>query len=155
MKARKLSCARGQSLVEGALVLLVFFSLLFSVVDCGQVLLTHQSLVERVRSAARWGSLHTWDGTGEQIANMILYEQPNEPLQASEGYLGLSRANVKVAYRPPVPERPDDEMISVSVVNYSYHFIAPWFGRTLLNPRPVRISVPMSPAAAPRDVAAR
>ena len=40
---------RGQTLIEGALALTVFFSLLFGVIDCGLVLVRHQSLVERVR----------------------------------------------------------------------------------------------------------
>ena len=66
---------RGQSLIEGTFVLLVFFSLLIGVVDCGQVLFAHQSLVERVRSAVRWGSLHPYDGSGDQVANMILYNR--------------------------------------------------------------------------------
>lgn len=140
----KSRATRGQSLVEGALVMLVFFALLFGVIDCGQLVVTHQTLVERVRAAVRWGSLRPWDGTGDQIANMILYDRPDEPRQAREGYLGLTRANVKVTYRPPVPERPDDEMISVSVVDFSYHFIAPLFIQTIVSPRPVVMSVPMS-----------
>ena len=74
---------RGQSLIEGTLVLLVFFALLFGVVDCGQVLVAHQALVERVRAAVRWGVVRPWDGTGEQIANLILYDQPEEPRTAT------------------------------------------------------------------------
>ena len=79
---------RGQTLIEGALALLVFFSLLLAVIDCGMVLVRHQSLVERVRSAVRWGVVRPWDGNGEQIANLILYDQPDEPRSASAGYLG-------------------------------------------------------------------
>src|SRR5258706_9987443 len=101
---------RGQTLIEGALALMVFFSLLFGVIDCGQVLIAHQSLVERVRSAVRWGVVRPWDGTGEQIANLILYNQPDEPRSsATDGFLGLSRENVQVRYQPAAPARPDDE----------------------------------------------
>ena len=57
----------------------MFFALLFGVIDCGLVLVRHQTLVERVRSAVRWGVVRPWDGTGEQIANLILYDQPEEP----------------------------------------------------------------------------
>ena len=76
---------RGQGLVEAAMVLLVFFALLFGVVDCGQVLYAHQALVERVRSAVRWGTLHPYDGTGEQVANLILYDQLDEPRMSRDG----------------------------------------------------------------------
>ena len=134
---------RGQSLVESTLVLLIFFAFLFAVVDCGQILVTHQALVERVRFAVRWGSVHGWDGTGQQIADLILYDQTQDPLQAREGYLGLTRENVQVTYRPPVPQRPDDEMISVTIVDYRYRFLSPWFTSVLVNPRPVAFSAPV------------
>lgn len=135
---------KGQSLVEGTLVLLVFFIFLFAVIDCGQVLLAHQSLVERARNALRWASVHPWDGTGEQTANMILYNQPDEPRTSHDGYLGLTRANVQVRYEPAMPDHPDDEILSVAVVNYQYRFLSPWFTRVLINPKPVAMSAPMA-----------
>jgi hypothetical protein len=143
---------RGQSLVESSLVLLVFFAMLFGVIDCGQVLVAHQSLVERVRSAVRWGVVRPWDGTGEQIANLILYNQPDEPRSTTDGYLGLSRENVQVRYQPALPARPDDEGLSVAIVNYHYHFLSPWLTQTFVNPRPVLISAPMAyrPASSSR-----
>ena len=135
---------QGQSLVEATLVLLVFFALLFAVVDVGQSLVAHQSLVERVRSSVRWGVVRPWDGTGEQIANLILYDQAEEPRSAREGYLGLTRANVQVRYQPGLPARPDDEMLSVAIVNFHYRFLSPWLPQGFLNPRPVMISAPMA-----------
>lgn len=141
---------RGQSLVEGTLVMLAFFAMMFGVIDCGQVLVSHQALVERVRSAARWGVVHPWDGTGEQIANLILYNQPDEPRTTTDGYLSLTRANVQVRYQPPVPSRPDDEILSVAIVNYQYHFMSPWITGTFVNPRTVLISAPMAYRAATR-----
>ncbi len=134
----------GQTLIEGALALLVFFSLLFGVIDCGLVLVRHQTLVERVRSAVRWGVVRPWDGTGEQIANLILYDQPTEPAGATGGYLGLTRENVQVRYQPPSAARPDDEMLSVAIVNFRYQFLSPWITEVFVNPRPVLISAPMA-----------
>ena len=133
---------RGQSLIEGTFVLLVFFSLLLGVVDCGQVLVAHQSLVERVRSAVRWGSLHPYDGSGDQVANMILYNRPDEPKTSTTSFLGLTRANVQVELRAATPQQPDDEMLSVAIVNYEYHFFSPWLTKSLVSPRPVAISAP-------------
>ena len=135
---------RGQNLVEAALVLLVFFALLFAVIDCGQVLVVHQALVERVRETVRWGVVRPWDGTGEQVANLILYSQAEEPRAARDGYLGLTRENVKVLYSPPLPERPDDERLTVAIVNYHYRFMSPVVTWDFINPRPVMISAPMA-----------
>ena len=131
-------------MIESTLVMLAFFALLFGVVDCGQVLVAHQALVERVRAAVRWGVVRQWDGTGDQIANLVLYNQPDEPRSATDGYLGLTRANLQVRYQPATPARPDDEMLTVAIVNYRYHFMSPWIGEVLVNPRPVLISAPMA-----------
>jgi len=132
---------RGQSMVEATLVLLVFFALLLGVIDCGQVLFAHQALVERVRGAVRWGSLHPADAG--QIANLILYNQTDEPRAAAAGYLGLTRANVQVQYRPATADRPDDAMLSVAIVNYESHFFSPWIAKTVVSPRPVFVSAPV------------
>jgi Flp pilus assembly protein TadG len=139
---------RGQSLIEATLVLLAFFALLFAVIDCGQVLVAHQSLVERVRSAVRWGVVRPWDGTGEQIANLILYNQAAEPRIAAEGFLGLTRDNVQVRYQPALAARPDDEILSVTIVNYRYRFMSPWLTQAFVNPRSVAITAPMAYQAA-------
>lgn len=145
---------RGQSLVEGTLVLMVFFAFLFTVVDCGQVLVAHQALVERVRSSVRWGAVRPWDGTGDQIASLVLYDTPEEPRSATEGYLGLTRENVRVTYQPASPQRPDDETLSVAILNYKYHFVTPFLtqgiGETFVNPRPVMITAPMAYRTAAR-----
>jgi len=135
---------RGQSMVENTFVLIVFFMLLFAVIDCGQVLVAHQALVERVRSSVRWGVVRPWDGTGDQVANLILYSQPGEPNTTTAGYLGLTRGNVQVTYRPAAPERPDDESITVAIVDYHYYFLSPWVTSALVNPRPVLESAPMA-----------
>ena len=135
---------RGQSLVEATLVLIVFFAMLLGVIDCGQILYAHQALVERVRSAVRWGAMHPFDGTGDQVANLILYDQPQEPNAAHAGFLGLTRANVQVRYRPATTDRPDDETLSVAVVNYESHFFSPWIAKTVISPRPVFVSAPVA-----------
>ena len=133
---------RGQSLVEGALVMLVFFALLLGVLDCGQVLFAHQSLVERVRSAVRWGTVHEWAGP-EPIVNLVLYGAPAAPSMSAPGFLGLREENVVVRYRTPTPERPDDETLTVEIVNFETQLFAPWMARVLVSPRPVAMTAPM------------
>src|SRR5215470_8498679 len=124
-KAMRRSKRRGQGLVEGTLVLLVFFALLLCVVDCGQVLFAHQALVERVRGAARWGSLHAWEGP-DPIVNLVPYDQTEEPRRTGPGYLGMTPANVRVTFHPATAEHPDDETLTVAIVNFESHFFSPW-----------------------------
>jgi len=137
---------RGQSLVEATLVLFVFFGLLLGVVDCGQVLFAQQSLVERVRGAVRWGVLHPYQGP-DQVTNLVLYGQIDEPRQSTPGYLGMTPANVQVSYRAPTAEQPDDDILTVAIVNFESHFYSPWVGRALVSPRAVTVSAPMAVAA--------
>ncbi len=135
---------RGQSLIEATLVMLVFLSLLVGVVDCGQILYSHQALEERVRSAVRWGSLHAYDGSGDQVANLVLYNSLRAPSPDAPGFLGMTRGNVEVRFEPATAARPDDETLSVAIVNYQSHFFTPWIARTIVSPRPVLISAPMA-----------
>jgi hypothetical protein len=133
----------GQSMVEATLVLLVFFSLLLAVIDCGAVLFAHEALVERARSAVRWGALHAWQGP-DPIVNLVLYGSAEAPRRTTAGYLGLTPSNVQVRYQPSTAEHPDDEMLTVSIVNFESHFISPWATKVLVSPRPVMIAAPMT-----------
>ena len=135
--------SRGQSLIEASLVLMVFLALLLGVVDCGQVLIAHQSLVERVRGAVRWGAVHSWEGP-DPIVNLVLYNQTSEPREPTAAFLGLKPANVAVTHQAATVEHPDDETLSVSIVNFESHFFSPWLARTLISPRPVLMSAPMA-----------
>ena len=101
-----------------------------------------------MRSAVRWGVVRPWDGTGEQVANLILYDQPRNPPALTGSYLGLTRENVQVRYQPASPARPDDEVLSVAIVNYHYQFLSPWITQIFVNPRPVLITAPMAYKAA-------
>jgi hypothetical protein len=140
---------RGQSLIEATLVLLAFFALLLAVADCGQVLFAHQSLVERASGAVRWGSLHPDEGP-EPIVNLVLYGQTQEPRTRTPGYLGMTPANVKVLHQPATPDRPDDETVSITIVNFESHLFSPWLSRILVSARPVLVTAPVAARAALR-----
>jgi Flp pilus assembly protein TadG len=75
---------KGQVLVESALVLLVFLALIIGTLDFGQYLYFHQTLTERARAAARYGSVNWTDRTG--IQNVAVY---NDPSGTSNGAAAL------------------------------------------------------------------
>jgi hypothetical protein len=141
------SCRRGQSLVESTVVMLVFFALLLGVLDCGQILFAHQSLVERVRAAVRWGTLHPEDGP-DRVVNYVLYGRPDAPPMTTLGFLGLTEENVRAEYRTPTALRPDDDLLHVEIVNFESHLFAPWFAKALISPRPVSVTAPVMNRAA-------
>jgi hypothetical protein len=55
---------------------------------------------------------------------------------------------VQVHYQPASPTHPDDEVLSVAIVNFHYQFLSPWITQIFVNPRPVLISAPMAYKAA-------
>jgi len=134
---------RGQSMVEATLVLIVFFTLLLGVIDCGQVLFAHQSLVERVRAAVRWGVVHPWNGE-DAVVNLVLYNQPEAPRGNPQAFLGLRPENVVVRHQVATPDRPDDESLSVTIVNFRSQFFSPWIAKAVVSPRAVSITSPMA-----------
>ena len=139
---------RGQSMVEATLVLLIFFALLLGVIDCGQVLFAHQSLVERVRTAVRWGVVHPWSGP-EPVVNLVLYNQTEPPRGNAPAFLGLRPENIVVRHQAP-PDRPDDETLSVTIVNFRPQFFSPWLAGAIVSPRAVSIAAPMAARTASR-----
>src|SRR4051812_25956579 len=142
MRTTLTSRNRGQSLIEGTFVMLVFFALLLGVADVGQTVVAHQCLVERVRSAARWGSIHTWEGP-DPVMNVILYGQPEAPNPAKDAFLGLKPENVQIRYRNASPDRPDDETLTVEVTHFETTLYSPWLVGSLISARPVSITTPM------------
>ena len=138
--------SRGQTLLESTLALLVFLAMLLGVMDCAQLLFAHQSLVERVNRAVRWGVTHPWQGS-DPVLNLVLHNQTEEPREARPGYLGLRAENVVVRHRPATADRPDDEILSVEIVNFEARLFSPWVGQALVSRRPVLVSAPMSSSA--------
>ena len=59
-------------------------------------------------------------------------------------FLGLQPENVVVRHQAPTAERPDDETLSVTIVNFQSQFFSPWMARTrACSPRAVSITAPM------------
>jgi hypothetical protein len=126
---------RGQTLVEAALVMLIFCALVLGVVDFGQAMFSHQALTERARAALRWGSLHPEAGP-DAVRNMVLFGVPEG--SAAPGYLGLTADNVHVEFRAG-----DVETLHVEVVRFHLPLFAPWWPANVTNARPVSMTAPV------------
>jgi hypothetical protein len=130
-------------MLEAALCLTVLLALLIGALDFGQLLFFHQALVERVRGAVRWGSLNAYDGTGDQITNMVLYDRSDDPGAGTPAFLGLTRANVEVDYLAGSTANPNDERITVTLRDYQYRFFSPWIATSFADSTPITVSSPM------------
>jgi len=117
---RKNSARRGQALVESALVTGVFLTLLIGVLDVGQVLFVHQTLVERTRNALRYGAVRPFDA--DAIRNMFLYNQPTAPEGSEEGLFGLLPSMVQVSREDAGTSA---DRIVIRVTKYPFRFYTP------------------------------
>ena len=113
---------RGSAMVESTLVILVFLTVLIGIGDIGQVLFNHQSMVERVRAALRYGVV-TYDVTS--IRNMVLYgtttpaEGQSPSFQLTANMVQVSRYDASTA----------EDRVMITVSNYPVEFFSPFIAR--------------------------
>ena len=122
---------KGQTIVEAALVTLVFLATLIGIFDLAQVLFIHQTFVARARSAARYGVLNPDNTDG--IQNMVLYGQTTVPSGQTSGIFGLTSAMVTASR---IDTGTNEERIVVTIANYPYRLFSPWIGQVFTG-RPV------------------
>lgn len=135
--SRRRKTGRGSVLVELSLVGVMFFVLIIGIVDFGQFLFIQQAMVERVRSAARWGA--TTDPTNSvAIQNMVLYLQPTVPPSETASF-GLTSAMVSVSTADPGT---DNYRLVVRISGYSYSSLSFYLARTYQGPA-INVSVPL------------
>ena len=118
---RRLRRQRGQALVESVLTLTAFLAIFMGMIEVGEILYVHQTLVERTRSAVRWGAVNAWDATNSptEITNMVLYGTAT-PADNSTGIFGLTAGNVNVSR--PEPDYSAGDRIVVTVSGYTLTF---------------------------------
>lgn len=114
---------RGQALVESALTLVAFIAIFLGVIEIGQILFIHQTLVERTRNAVRWAVVNPWDDTNSPtyITNMVLYNTTT-PDPSAQPIFGLTAQNVTVSR--PQPDYSAADRILIQVSGYALTFMS-------------------------------
>lgn len=136
---RRQERSKGAVFIETGLVFVVFAFMLIGAFDFAQFLFIHQALVDRARSAARWGALSDPTNTSA-IQNMVLYNQPTAPVGATSGIFGLTSDMVQVATQDTPSS--DNYRLIVLITNYPYQMISPIIGGTHNGPN-ITISFPL------------
>jgi Flp pilus assembly protein TadG len=112
--------------------------MLIGAFDFGQFLFMHQALVERTRSAARWGSVN--DPTNAtSIKNMVMYNQSTTPGLGTSSYFNLTTSNVDVSTSG---YGTDNYTLNVKVSGYSYVVLSPGLTGTFTGP-PITVNIPL------------
>ena len=122
---------QGQSLLEMALVSLIFFFLLFGIIEFGRALWTYNTIVQSTRQAARWAVVNVANAADttdiNRARNIVVYGYPD--VSSGAPLLpGLDSATVTVTILPLQTDASGtaiNEKISVSVSNFQFRFIVP------------------------------
>ena len=109
--------ARGQSLVESALVIAVLGGLILGLAEIGQALFARQTLSARVHDAARWAAIREYNPGA--IRNFVIYGAAS-PGQTAP-LLGLKNDEVQVG-RVGCPE---ECRVEVAVSGYGVRAVEP------------------------------
>jgi hypothetical protein len=113
---------RGSVAVESTLVLLAWVAVMIFMLDCGQLLLLHQSLVERVRNAVRYGAVVEYDV--EKLQNLVMYGSTGDT--GGRPSFNLDRSMVSVNR---LGAGTDGDRVYISVAGYPVRFMSPWVAR--------------------------
>ena len=130
--------SKGSVMVETAIIFVAFVFMLVGIFDFGQFLFVHQALVERARSAARWGAVNDPTNT-TSITNMVLYNQSTTPQTGTPTYFNLSSSNVSVT-NPG--SGTNDYRLTIQISGYSYLVLSPYIAGTYIG-IPVTVSAPL------------
>ena len=122
-------------MVETALLLLVFLTTLVGILDFGQVLYFHQSLMERARAAARYGAIHPTDATG--IRNVAVYNSATVTGTPVAVLPGMTTSMVDVQ---DLGNNTPAARVMVTISGYPINFISPYIAQQFNN-RPIIVSM--------------
>src|SRR5258708_4297727 len=107
-------------MVELSLIGIIFFVILIGIMDFGQFLFVQQAILDRARSAARWGALSDPTNSGA-IQNMVLYFQPPVPAHGTPSF-GLTASMVSLS---TADVGTNNYRLIIQISGYSYLVLSP------------------------------
>jgi Flp pilus assembly protein TadG len=159
---------RGTTIAEFAVVALLFFTLIFGIIEFGRLLYTHNALTDATRRGARYAALHNGitENDKQAVRNFVVYGpnaafdeegNPTSPAMIN----GLTTAMVEVEFEgvdfdgdPTTPEPYGTNLgnATVSIENYQFNLSIPVIGRTLTLPSYTTTTMAESAGEEPDDI---
>jgi Flp pilus assembly protein TadG len=137
---------KGQALVEFAMVTLLFFTLIFGIIEFGRALWTWNTIVQATRAGARYAAVEIPTSDDTPIKKVVVYNDPNGGASSTPVVPGLTETNVTVRYLNNdgtlAANKSVADMIEISVINYQFNFLVSLFGPSISLP-PFRTSLPL------------
>jgi len=132
----------GQTLVEFALITVLFLMLLFGITEFSRALWTWNAIVHATREGARYAVVQAPTSTDAEIIKYVVYHDPAGTASSAPVVPGLSESNVTVTYLKydgttvgsTVSAKTGADVIQVRIVGYTFNFLVPFFGSGLTLP---------------------
>jgi hypothetical protein len=141
---------RGTTVAEFAMVALLFFTLIFGIIEFGRLLYTHNALTDATRRGARFASLHRGmtEDDKQAVRNEVVYgsrgtyDDDGNPLSPPL-IAGLTTEMVEVDFVGVPLNEEGTEMsnygtnlgtATVKIENYQFNLLIPVVGRQLTLP---------------------
>ena len=146
-RPRRLSAGRtqrGQTLVEFALVVMMFLVVMFGLIEFARALWTWNTIVQATRAGARFAVVETPNPSNDDaIKNYVVYL--NSAGTGDPVLPGLTTSNVTVSFRKivlgtgaydtaPLPSKFQADVVQVSITGYNFNFVVPIFGTSITLP---------------------
>jgi Flp pilus assembly protein TadG len=143
---------KGTTIAEFAMVALLFFTMIFGIIEFGRLLYTHNALTDATRRGARYASLHhgLTDADKQAVRNFVVYGpngtfdddgNPTSPPLINDlttDMVEVSFEGVDLDGDPATPETTgfgtNLGQATVSIENYQFNLSIPVVGRTLTLP---------------------
>ncbi|HKY42098.1 MAG TPA: TadE family protein [Pyrinomonadaceae bacterium] len=132
---------RGTTVAEFAVVALLFFVIIFGIIEFGRLLYTHNALTDATRRGARFASLHTKEDGDKVIDEVIYGSKASLPgfnrTTATPIINGLTRTMVKVNYEgasATIGYGTNLGTATVKIDGYQFDLLIPVIGRQLTLP---------------------
>ena len=135
---------RGQTLVEFALVVLIFLVILFGILEFSRALWTYNTIVQATRAGARFAVVELPSITNLTVKNYVVYH--NSAGTGNPVLPGLSTSNVTVTYTRIDPntgnpiaattlqDKYNSSYVQVGITGYAFSFIVPILGSSITLP---------------------
>ena len=141
---------KGQTLVEFALAVMLFLTILFGIIEFGRALWTWNTIVQATRAGARFAV--TSDPTNTTaIKNWVVYH--NSAGTGDPVLNGLTTTNVNVTFQKNDPSVTiatpyNADVVQVGISGYNFDFIVPLFGASMTMP-PFTTTLPVEGLGVP------
>lgn len=162
---------KGTTVAEFAVVALLFFTMIFAIIEFGRLLYTHNALTDATRAGARFAALHhgATDADKLDVKNYVVYG-PNGTFDVDGNatsapiVTGLTTDMVEVDFNgvdldgdPATPGTTGYGTnlgnATVSIQNYQFNLNIPVIGRALTLPTYTTTSMAESAGEEPDDIA--